>query len=70
MTNNPNQLLRIKDLVLLLSISESTIRRYVKDGILPAPAKLTPRVVVWEQMDITTYIIIKPIIIHYFIILL
>lgn len=49
---NPNQLLRIKDLVTLLSVSESTVRRYVQSGILPKPRKLSPRVVVWKYADI------------------
>ncbi|WP_424426674.1 helix-turn-helix transcriptional regulator [Poseidonibacter sp.] len=49
---NPNQLLRIKDLVTLLSVSESTVRRYVQSGILPKPRKLSPRVVVWKYSDI------------------
>lgn len=49
---NPNQLLRIKDLVALLAVSESTVRRYVKSGILPTPKKLSPRVVVWKYSDI------------------
>lgn len=55
MSNNPNQLVRIKQVIELLSVSESTIRRYVKSGILPKPRKLSPRVVVWKYSDIKEY---------------
>jgi predicted DNA-binding transcriptional regulator AlpA len=55
-STNPNQLLRIKDLVTLLSVSESTVRRYVQSGILPKPRKLSPRVVVWKYSDISNFI--------------
>jgi len=54
--SNPNQLIRIKQVVQLLSISESTVRRYVKAGILPSPTKLTAKVTVWKLSQIEDYI--------------
>jgi len=46
------QLVRMKDLVNLLSMSESTIRRGVKNGTFPKPKKISPRVTVWRLSDI------------------
>jgi len=56
MTKNPNQLIRIKQVVQLLAISESTVRRYIKSGILPKPTKLSPRVMVWRLSQIEDFI--------------
>ena len=44
--------LRVKSVAKRLDVSESAIWRYVQQGILPKPIKLTPRTTVWRASDI------------------
>lgn len=44
--------LRIKSVAKRLDISEDSVRRYVQQGLLPKPIKLTPRTTVWCAADI------------------
>lgn len=44
--------LRAKKVAKRLDMSESTVWRLVKSGVLPRPIKLTPRTTVWRASDI------------------
>ena len=43
-TSNPNQLVRITEVVQLLSLGKSTIRLWVAQGKLPEPITLSPTI--------------------------
>lgn len=45
------KLLTIKDLANMLSYSENTIKRYVREGKMPKPSKIFSKNV-WKQSDI------------------
>ena len=51
-----SKLLRIKQLVQILGVSESTVRRYVKSGLIPQGIKQSARVTVWKSDDIQKYL--------------
>lgn len=44
--------LRVKDVAEMLSIGKSTVWLYTKNGILPQPIKLSPKVTVWKLSEI------------------
>jgi prophage regulatory protein len=44
--------LRVRSVAERLDISESSVWRFVQQGILPNPIKLTPRTTVWKSADI------------------
>ena len=49
----PNEsLVRLPILMALYGLSKATIYRFIKDGIIPAPIKLTGRTSVWIVGDI------------------
>lgn len=50
-----SKLLRIKQLIEILGVSESTVRRYVNQGLIPKGIKQSPRVTVWKSEDIQKY---------------
>lgn len=43
--------LRLDDMIASTGLSESTIRRRVRDGEMPKPTALTPRCVGWWEND-------------------
>jgi excisionase family DNA binding protein len=43
---------KMKDLCELIPASRSTVNRLVRDGVLPAPHHLSPRLVRWKKSDI------------------
>lgn len=47
--------LRMKDLLVYLSLSESTIWRKVRDGSFPKPVKLSEAVTAWKTSDIRAW---------------
>ena len=47
-----NKLLRTKDVMDALGVSESTLYRLTRCGTLPAPIKLGPQCNRWRQSDI------------------
>ncbi len=54
--NNPLQLVRIKDIVSITTLSRSTIYRLVQTNQFPAPIKLTPYTSAWRHCDIEQWI--------------
>lgn len=48
--------LRLPEVLKLIPVSRSHWWQGVKDGIFPAPTKLSPRVTVWHVADILGYI--------------
>ena len=48
--------LRAKSVAKGMDVSESTVWRYVKNGILPPPIRLSSRTTVWRAVDIDTAI--------------
>ncbi len=44
--------LRVKSVAKRLDIGESSVWKYVKDGILPKPIKISARTSVWRAVDI------------------
>ena len=55
-TSNPNQLVRINEVVQLLSLGKSTIRLWVAQGKLPEPITLSPTIKVWRMQDLLEWI--------------
>ena len=51
-----DSLLRINRVMELTGLAKSTIWLWVKLGKLPSPIKLSPRVTVWKQSDIDSWI--------------
>ena len=50
------RLLRIKQVMVILGISRATIYRYVANGKLPSPVKLSVRCVAWKASVIAEWI--------------
>ncbi len=50
------QLLRIEQVAELLSVGERTVWRWASAGRIPAPLKLSNKVVRWRQADIDEYL--------------
>ena len=55
-TFNPNQLVRINEVVQLLSLGKSTIRLWVAQGKLPEPIALSATIKVWRMQDLLDWI--------------
>lgn len=53
-TNVPDYI-RSEALAKKLSVSEATIYRWKKSGVLPAPYHLGPRVVAWKSAEIDQF---------------
>ncbi|WP_304546143.1 helix-turn-helix transcriptional regulator [Sulfurimonas microaerophilic] len=51
-----DKLIRINQVMDLVGIKKSTVWLWVKQGKLPQPKKLSPRVTVWKESDILEYI--------------
>lgn len=54
--NTTNQLIRIKDVAKLTTLSKSTIWAKVANKDFPAPIKLTRNISVWRTCDIDAWI--------------
>lgn len=50
------RLLRPSDILDLLSISKSTLWRWVQDGIFPEPIRLTSKTVGWTESTINEWL--------------
>jgi predicted DNA-binding transcriptional regulator AlpA len=50
------KLLRLKQVLKIITISRSELWRKVKSNILPTPIKLSPAVTVWRYTDILSFI--------------
>ena len=48
--------IRINELMSITGLAKSTVWLWVKQGRLPAGRKLSPRVTVWLESEITAYI--------------
>ena len=48
-----SNLLRIQDVMKKTGIEKSTIWLWVKEGKFPKPIKLSPRITVWDECEIT-----------------
>lgn len=55
-TLHTERLLRIDDVIALLSIGKSTFYSWVKKGIAPKPIHLSSRCAAWRQRDILEFI--------------
>ncbi len=53
---NPNKLLRIKDVVKLTSLGQSTINLWVTQGKFPKPLKPSPTIKLWREQDISNWL--------------
>lgn len=53
---NAFQLIRIREIVSITTLSRSTIYRLVQNQQFPAPIKLTPYTSAWRQQDIELWI--------------
>lgn len=49
------RLLRIREVVLLTSLSQATIYRYIQNKTFPPPVKLGPGSVRWRSVDIDVW---------------
>ncbi len=49
------RLLRLPELIRLIGISRATIYRYIGNGRLPPPVKLSTRCVAWRASEITAW---------------
>jgi excisionase family DNA binding protein len=49
-------LLRTKEVARLFGVSPRTVWRWVKRGLLPAPARLRGKIVRWPTRDILSYL--------------
>ena len=50
-----DRLLRLKDVIALVSISRATIYRYLGAGTFPSPLQIGPRRVAWRASDINAW---------------
>ena len=50
------KILRMRDVLEMVSVSRTTVWRQVKAGDSPAPIRLSPRSVGWRQSDIEEWI--------------
>lgn len=48
--------LRIKDVMNKTGIARSTIWLWVREGKFPKPIKLSPKITVWDELDIIRWI--------------
>ncbi len=51
-----DKLLRLPDVAEMLGVSKSTVWLYSRNGTLPKPTKLSPRVTVWKLSDVQSLI--------------
>ena len=51
-----DKLIRLPRVMELLGIAKSTVWLWVKEGKLPQPKKLSPKVSAWKESDILAYI--------------
>lgn len=51
-----DKLLRVKEVAEKLSIGVTTVWLYAREGKLPKPTKISPRVTVWKESDINKFI--------------
>ena len=51
-----DKLLRLPQVAEMLSVSKSTVWLYSRNGTLPKPTKLSPRVTVWKESDVLALI--------------
>ena len=51
-----DKLLRLPQVAEKLSVSKSTVWLYSRNGTLPKPTKLSPRVTVWKESDVIALI--------------
>jgi prophage regulatory protein len=52
---NPGMLLRLRQLCELLSISRSTVYKWVSEGTFPSPVRISERAVRWRTEDIVSW---------------
>ncbi len=50
------KLLRLPKVAERLGVSKSTVWLYSRNGTLPKPTKLSPRVTVWKESDVMALI--------------
>ena len=51
-----DRLLRLPQVMELTGLAKSTVWKWVSEGRLPKPTKLSKRVSVWKESDIMAYI--------------
>jgi len=49
------KLLRLPQVAELLGVSKSTVWMYAREGKIPKASKLSPRVSVWKEEDILSF---------------
>lgn len=54
-----SKILRGKEVCAIMGVSEQTISRWVKVGSFPAPLKLGPRRIGWEQSAVESFLASK-----------
>lgn len=53
--NKMQRFIRINDVMRKTGLAKSTIWLWVKEDKFPKPIKLSPRVTVWEELDIENW---------------
>ncbi len=53
--DSSDRLLRLPELVRTIGVSRATIYRYVDNGRLPPPVKLSTRCIAWRASEITAW---------------
>jgi len=57
---SPLRIIRLKEVLHLTSISESTIRRKIENKTFPIPIQLSARAVGWYEHEIQNYLLSLP----------
>ncbi len=56
MDNNTSKIIRAKELATLLQISSTTLWRFRKQKIIPAPIQIGARMIGWQQSTIDEWL--------------
>ncbi len=51
-----DRFIRIKEVMKLTGIARSTVWLWAKEGKLPKPIKLSPRLTVWSELEIQAWL--------------
>lgn len=56
-----NKFLRLPEIMEVTGLARSTVYLWIKDGKFPQPIKLSPKLVVWKESDISDWIYKKSV---------
>ncbi|GAB5447992.1 helix-turn-helix transcriptional regulator [Gymnodinialimonas sp.] len=54
--DNPERLLRRREVEGLIGLKRSKLYQMIREGLFPAPVKLTERAVAWRASDVSAWI--------------